>query len=178
MLRTRTYLALIAIPLLALVIACGGSDKKDDSSSSSGSSDTGTSQSSGSGSNSSSGDDRASGDSVSLENCKEYTAFATTAAAAFAPSASGQFKLDKSALDKMVKASPKEIRSDMQTVIGALISYFDVLDKAGLTDPSKLDPAKLQAAQADLEKAAAKLDEKKVQDASERIEAFFEKHCS
>jgi hypothetical protein len=164
--------------LLALLIACGGDDKSSDdggSSSGGGNSSSDNSSNSGGGGNSSSGDDR----EVSLENCKEYTSFASTAAAAFgATSSNGQFKLDKGALDKMVKASPKEIRSDMETVVGALVSYFEVLEKAGLTDPSKIDPAKLQAAQADLEKAAAKLDDKKVQDAGERIEAFFEKNCS
>jgi hypothetical protein len=174
--KTRTLLSLIGVPLLALLIACGGSDK-DSSSSSSGSDNGSSSGQSSSGSSGQSGDDRST-DGVSLENCKEYTNFAVTAASAFgATSSTGQFKLDKSALDKMVKASPKEIRSDMQTVVGALVSYFEVLEKAGLTDPSKLDPAKLQAAQADLEKAAAKMDDKKVQEAADRIEAFFEKNC-
>jgi hypothetical protein len=173
--KTRTLLSLVAIPLLALLIACGG-DKKDDSSSSSDGDSGGSSSSQSSGS---SGDDRASSsDSVSLENCKEYASLETAALAAFGTSSSGQFKFDKGAFDKIVKASPKEIRADMQILVDALVGYFEVLDKAGLTDPSKLDPAKLQAAQADLEKAAAKMEEKKVVDASARVEAYFEKNCS
>jgi hypothetical protein len=178
--RSKALLAIIAAPLLAFVIACGGGDD-DSSSGSSGGSGSGDNSSSSSGA---SGDDRSggsggSGDSISLENCKQYESFATTAAAAFSASGpSGQFKLDKGALDKMVKATPKEIRGDMEVVVGALVAFYEVLEKAGLTDPSKLDPAKLQAAQADLEKAAAKLEDPKIEAAGERIEAFFEKNCS
>jgi hypothetical protein len=176
--RSKALFSLLAVPLIALLlIGCGGDDKdsSSDGGSSSGDSSSSSSGSSGSGGSSSSGDDRA----VSLENCKEYTSFATTAASAMGAGSSGQFKFDKGAFDKMVKASPKEIRADMEVVVGALVSYFEVLEKAGLTgDPSKIDPAKLQAAQADLEKAAAKFEDKKVTEASERIEAFFEKNCS
>ena len=172
--KTRTLLSLVAIPLLALLVACGGGDKDDSSSSG----DDGSSSSSqGSGA---SGDDRASGgdSDVSLENCKEYASLESAASAAFSTTSDGKTKLDKGALDKLVKGSPKEIRSDMQTIVDTIVGFFEVLDKAGLNDPSKLDPAKLQAAQADLEKAAAKMEEKKFLEASERVEAYFTKHCS
>ena len=66
----------------------------------------------------------------------------------------------------------------MQTIVDALVGFFEVLDKSGLNDPSKLDPAKIQAAQADLEKASAKLEDKKFTDASARVEAYFAKQCS
>lgn len=171
--KTRTLLSLIAIPLLALLIACGGGDDKDDSSSS----DSGGDSSSSSGGSGSSGDDSSNDGDISLENCKAYTSMETAAAAAFSTSSDGKSKLDKGALDKLVKASPKEIKSDMQIIVDALVGFFEVLDKSGLTDPSKLDPAKLQAAQADLEKAGAKLEDKKFLDASSRVEAYFQKNC-
>jgi len=170
--KNRALLSLIAIPLIALLVACGGGDKDKSSSDDSGS---GSSSSSGSGS---SNDSSSSDADISLENCKAYTSMEAAAAAAFGTSSDGKSKLDKGALDKLVKASPKEIQSDMKIIVDALVAFFEVLDKSGLTDPSKLDPAKLQAAQADLEKAGAKLEEKKFLDASDRVEAYFQKNCS
>jgi hypothetical protein len=172
---------LVSISLVVLLVACGGK-KKDDSSSSSGNGDSSSSSSQSSGSGAS-GDDRSSSSSssdgdVSLENCKQYASFAAAATSAFAPtSASG--KIDKNALNNMVKASPKEIRSDMQVIVDAFVDYMDTLSKAGvnLNDPSsiaKLDQSKL----AELEKAAAKLDTEKVQKALDKVDAFFTEKCS
>jgi hypothetical protein len=169
----------MAVPLLALLIACGGGDK--DSSSSSGSGDGNTSSS---GSQSGSGDDRASGTSsdgdLSLENCKQYASFAASAAGAFASTSStGAFKIDKNALNDMLKKSPKEIQGDMKIIVDAFVGYVEALDKAGvnLNDPSsfaRLDSAKL----AQVEAAAEKFDDPKIEAASDRVDAFFTKECS
>jgi hypothetical protein len=177
--RSKLLFSLVAVPLLALLIACGG-DKKDDSGSSGNGDSSSSSQSSGSGA---SGDDRSSSSSssdgdVSLENCKQYASFAAAATSAFAPT-SGSGKIDKNALNNMVKASPKEIRSDMQVIVDAFVDYIDTLSKAGvnLNDPSsisKLDASKL----AELEKAAEKLDTEKVQNALDKVDAFFTEKCS
>jgi predicted outer membrane protein len=99
--------------------------------------------------------------------------------AAFSTSSSGQFKLDKDALNKLVKASPNEIKADMQTIVDVLVGYVDALNKLGvnLNDPAsiaKLDASKLQ----ELEKLTTKFDDKKFTDASDRVQAYFEKHCS
>jgi len=175
--KTRILFSLFAIPLVALLVACGGGDKDKSSSSDDGGSDGSSSSSS---SSSGGGDDRASSSdsNASLENCKEYASLEQAATAAFGTTADGKSKLDKGALDKLVKASPKEIQADMKILVDGLVAFFEVLDKSGLTDPTKVDPAKLQAAQADLEKASAKLEDKKFTDASERVEAYFTKHCS
>lgn len=176
----RILLSLIAIPLVALLVACGGGSKDKSSSDDSGSGSSSSSSQDSSGSSGSSGSSSSSSSDadISLENCKEFASMEAAAGAAFGTSNTGATKLDKGALDKMVKASPKEIRADVQTIVDGLVAFFEVMDKAGLNDPSKLDPAKLQAAQADLEKAGAKLEEKKFTDASARVEAYFQKHCS
>jgi len=167
--------ALLLVPLLLLVAACGGD--KNDSNGSSGSSSSGqpASSSGSSGSSSASGND-----SFSLENCKEYALLAASFSGAFGTTSSGGVKIDKNALNELARKSPQEIRADMQVVVGAVISFLDTVEKLGvnLNDPSsfsKLDAAKLQ----ELQKASEKLtDDTKVQQASDRIEQYFQKKCS
>jgi hypothetical protein len=177
---SKLLFSFVAVPLLALLIACGG-DKKDDSGSSgNGDSSSSSSQSSGSGA---SGDDRDSSSSssdtdVSLENCKQYASFAAAATSAFGAS-SGSAKIDKNALNNLVKQSPKEIKSDMQVIVDTFVTYLEALDKIGvnLNDPSsiaKLDQTKLQQMQA----ATEKLDTDKFQNALDKVDAFFTKECS
>jgi hypothetical protein len=174
--------SLVAIPLLVLLVACGGDKKESPSnsdnggSSSSGSSgSTGTSGSTGSGSNT--GSTSSNDGAFSIENCKQYASLAVAGQAAFGTTSN--FKLDQKALDKLVKETPSEIRSDMQVVITAIVDVYTGFEKLGLnlSDPSsfaKLDSAKI----AELEKLTAKFDEKKFTDASEKIEKYFATRCS
>ncbi len=118
------------------------------------------------------------GDAVSLENCTQYASFAAAAASAFTSSTSGTLKLDKNALNNVVKTSPGEIRGDMQVIVDALVTYFEALDKIGvnLSDPAsfaRLDETKLRQ----IEAATAKLDDEKVQKASDKVDAFFTSKC-
>jgi hypothetical protein len=168
----RVSIFVVFVSLLLLLSACGG-DKKSDSNSSSGGSSSSSSQNTGAGGSSNSGDAQ-----VSLENCKEYLTFATAAASAFSPT-TGSLKLDKNALNNLVKTSPKEIKADVEVVIGALVAYFDAVEKLGvnLNDPqsfARLDPAKLQQ----MDAASEKFDDPKVQAAADRVDAFFETKCS
>ena len=176
--RSKLLFSLVAVPLLALLIACGG-DKKDNSGSSGNGDSSSSSQSGGSGA---SGDDRASSSSsdtdVSLENCKQYASFAAAATSAFGAS-SGSAKIDKNALNNLVKQSPKEIKSDMQVIVDTFVTYLEALDKIGvnLNDPSsiaKLDQTKLQQ----MQDATEKLDTDKFQNALDKVDAFFTKECS
>jgi hypothetical protein len=173
--RSRTLLLIFVIPLLILVIACGG-DKKDDAATSTGSAggagSTGTSSSSPS--SNASGEDRA----VSLENCTQYASLAAAATSAFTPSTAGSLKLDKNALNNVVKAAPGEIRGDMQVIVDALVAYIEAIEKIGinLSDPSsfaRLDEAKLQQFQS----ATDKLDDEKVRTASDKVDAYFASKC-
>ncbi|HEX5141541.1 MAG TPA: hypothetical protein VFX19_11395 [Dehalococcoidia bacterium] len=185
--RKKVLYSLLAVPLLFLLVACGGGSKKDNSStssngnaatSSSGSS-ANSSSSSGGSSSSSSGSSSSNDGGVSLENCRQYTNLEKLAQAGFGTPGSTDFKIDKGALDQLVKASPSEIRNDMQLVVSTIEDVFDAIQKLGvnLSDPAsfqKLDPAKLQQ----LETISNKFDDQKFEDASNRIEAYFEKNCS
>ena len=169
MLRSLSVVV-VCLSLVLLISACGG-DKKDESNS--GAPSSSSSQGTGAG-----GSINTSDADVSLENCKEYIAFATTAASAFS-STSGSMKLDKSALNNLVKTSPKEIKADVEIVIGALVAYFDAIEKLGvnLDDAqsfARLDEAKLQQ----MEDASEKFDDPKVEAAADRVDAFFEAKCS
>ena len=176
MFKTPARFALLLAPLLLLLVACGGGDKDDSGSSGSSSNDRPAASSGSSGSSSSASGD----DSFSLENCKEYASLAASFTGAFGTTSSGGVKIDKNALNDLAKKSPQEIRSDMQVVVGAVISFLDTVEKLGvnLNDPAsftKLDAAKLQ----ELQKASEKLtDDVKVQQASDRIEQYFQKKCS
>jgi hypothetical protein len=184
--RKKVLYSVVAVPLLALLVACGGGSKKDSSSSSSNSnpptSSTGSSANSSSssgGSSSSTGSSSSNDGSISLDNCKQYTNLENLAQAGFGSPGSTDFKIDKDALDKLVKASPSEIRNDMQLVVSTIEDVFDSIQKLGvnLNDPAslqKLDAAKLQQ----LETISNKFDDQKFQDASDRIEAYFVKKCS
>jgi hypothetical protein len=169
---------LVSISLVVLLVACGGKKKDDSSSSSGGDSSSSSSQSSGSGSSGSSSSSSSDAD-ISLENCKAYASLETAATSAFGTSSSGQIKVDKDALNKLVKASPNEIKADMQVLVDALVGYVEAVNKLGvnLNDPqaiAKMDPSKLQ----ELQKLSEKFDDKKLTDASDRVEAYFTKHCS
>jgi hypothetical protein len=173
--RGQVIVSLIAIPLLVLLVACGG-DKKDSSSSN----DGGGSSSNSSNSGGSSGGSVSSNDgALSLDNCRQYASFAATAAGASAQAFNPNQKVDKKAFEDMVKASPSEIRSDMQVIADALISWVTELEKVGvnLNDPSsfaRLDPAKLQQ----LENASKKLEDPKVEAAFDKVDKFFTSKCS
>jgi hypothetical protein len=184
--RKKVLYSLLAVPLLFLLVACGGDSQKDNSSNgsnsnaatSSGSSSNSNSSSGGS-SSSSSGSSSSNDGGVSLENCRQYTNLEKLAQAGFGTPGSTDFKIDKGALDQLVKASPSEIRNDMQLVVSTIEGVFDAIQKLGvnLSDPAsfqKLDPAKLQQ----LETSSNKFDDQKFEDASNRIEAYFEKNCS
>jgi hypothetical protein len=184
--RKKVLYSLLAVPLLFLLVACGGDSQKDNSSNgsnsnaatSSGSSSNSNSSSGGS-SSSSSGSSSSNDGGVSLENCRQYTNLEKLAQAGFGTPGSTDFKIDKGALDQLVKASPSEIRNDMQLVVSTIEDVFDAIQKLGvnLSDPAsfqKLDPAKLQQ----LETISNKFDDQKFEDASNRIEAYFEKNCS
>ena len=176
--RSQVIMSLVAVPLLLFLVACGG-DKKDSSSSSNGGGSSSSSSSNSGGGSSNSGGGTTSNDgALSLDNCKQYASFAAAAAGASSQAFNPGQKVDKNAFQNMVKAAPSEIRSDVQIIADALVAYIGEMEKIGvnLNDPasfSKLDPAKLQQ----LENASAKLDEKKVQDAFDRVDKFFTSKC-
>ncbi len=169
--KTRTFLALIAIPLTVLLLACGGGDS-DDSSSSSGSSDGGTAtQSSGSGSSNSNAQ-------PDLGNCAELLGFARSlgVSGAFSGGDFGNFNAE--VFQDLADNAPDEIKSDMRLLANALVGFFEVLDDLSIdfSNPASfasLSPADLQK----LEDASNKIDSAEVQAASEKVGAFFENRC-
>ncbi|HLF70557.1 MAG TPA: hypothetical protein VI759_00185 [Dehalococcoidia bacterium] len=174
MLSKRMLLVALTAPLMLALVACGGSKK---SSTDSGSTPTGADLPAATATSSSNNSD------ASLANCPQYANLAALAAKGFGGTGttSSSSTLDKKALDELVKNSPKEIKSDMQTFVDALISYMSTLDSLGvnLSDPASFaklasDPAKMSQ----LEAAADKMETEKVQKALDRIEAYFEGKCN
>jgi hypothetical protein len=181
LLSKRTFLVLIAVPLLLAVVACGGKSKSSDTSSTPTGNDSAASatQASNSGNGGSSSNNNSSSSDASLANCPQFANFVAAATKGFGGASGSTAKFDKKALDDMVKAAPSAIKADVQVMADGLGSYFDALNKLGvdLNDPqsfSKLDATKLQQ----LQDAVAKLDTQKFTDASNRVEAFFQKNCS
>jgi hypothetical protein len=72
------------------------------------------------------------------------------------------------AFDELVKAAPKEIKADMQTVQDVFTKLAQAVKSAG-NDPSKVFGAILAA--------SAGIDQKKVETAEKNIDAFGKKNC-
>ena len=186
MLKTPTLLSLVAVPLLALLIACGGDDGDSGSDSggsspsatSTGSDSSGSSGSSGSGSSGSgSGSSSSSGD---FEDCPELEKFVGAAAGGFGPGQDiDDVEINGELFQNMARSAPSEIRSDMQVLADAMGKLFDKLDDLDVdfSNPASfaaLTPAQLE----ELDELSAELDTPRVNQAVEKIEAYFERVCS
>lgn len=191
MIGKRSFLIVLAAPLLlSLVIACGGGSKKSDSNSGDSSSQSSSqgsgddrSSGSGSGSGSSSGSSSSNSD-FDVKNCPQYSNLANIAEKAFGSSATGtgtSTKIDTKYFDDLVKNSPKEIKGDMQVFVDAMKGYIDALNKVGvdINDPNSFSKiANDQAKLAQLQTALTKLDDPKFETATNNISAYFQKKCS
>ena len=174
--RSQVLVSLIAIPLLVLLVACGG-DKKDSPSGNDGGGSNPSSSSNADG-GSSTGSLSSNDGALSLDNCKQYQQLDAAATAAFS-SAFSSLKVDEKALNDLVKASPSEIRGDMTLVVGTIVEFFQGVEKLGVNINNPASFATMDAAKlAEFEKLGAKFDDQKFTEASERIEKYYIDKCS
>jgi hypothetical protein len=198
--KTRTLLAIVLIPLLAFLVACGGGDDDDSDSSNgngqpaatapSGGSDSGSSGSSGSGSSGSSSqpddsDDDEPSDEEILANCPElmgvYNAFASGGLFGAGSAGNADFDLEAaaSAWQEAADNAPGEIQADMQVFADAISGFVSILAEldVDLSNPatfatlSEEDLSKLEAASESFGAA-------EVEQAANNLEAYFTEKCS
>ncbi len=77
------------------------------------------------------------------------------------------------ALEAFAAAAPEEIRDDVEVFVQAYERFIQELEAAGIEPGQVPTPEQLAA----LERAAKILDDPKVQAASDRISAWFEREC-
>lgn len=122
-------------------------------------------------------------DDMSPANCPELAQWAmesvSATQAAFAGGGPAGLDFTAEYFQEFADRAPAEIRDDMQIFADAFQAFFTELDNLGIdfTDPEQFttltedDIEKLEA-------ATAELDSEAVEQALNRIEAFFERECS
>jgi hypothetical protein len=127
-------------------------------------------------------DDTADG-SLSAADLKGLPAKCIAAASAMASAMTGAFTgTDLAAsvkqLEAVAKASPKEIQSDLALITAAYAGVSKILKEAGY-DPKKppTTPAEQAKVTAALEEAGKLFDNEKLNDASDRVETWFDTEC-
>jgi len=125
------------------------------------------------------------GDTFSPAKCPELLAWAADSVAAtqaaFTGGGANAFGAEFTAdyFQEFADRAPDEIRADMQTFADAYSAFFTATDELGIdfSDPSNL--ATLDAGQVEqLEAAAGLMDTPEVSQASDNIQAYFERECS
>jgi hypothetical protein len=192
--KTRTLLALVLLPLLVFLVACGGDDDDGgnasndqpaatDSSSSSDSSNADTSSSDSTDSTDDSSNDSAddvSGEEI-LANCPEllgmYNAFA---GGAFASPGSGEFDLENAAQvwQNAADNAPGEIKADMQVMADAFTNVYTALNDIGVDFSNPASFASLDAnQQAQLAAAFESFNTAEIEQAANNLDAWFNENC-
>ncbi len=160
--RSLSLVAMSAVLFAGGLAACG-----DDSTSSSGG-----------GSTSAANDFVAAVNAIGKGDCSKASTFAETVDN-LDPMTSGSMFTDLAkAFEQLGSSGPSEVKADFATVGKGLAQFAKVFEGLDLSDPEEFtktltDPAKA----AEMEKALASMDEKAMEEASNRIEAWIEKKC-
>jgi hypothetical protein len=194
--RTRTLLAIVLLPILVFLVACGGddddsgsssSDQPSASSSSGGSTSSSSDSSSGSSSSSSSSSESSSSDPSGeeiLANCPELLGmFGAFSAGAFANPGAGNVGDDLETLADVLQNAadnaPSEIKDDMQVVANTFATFYSKLDDLGVDFSNPASFASLSASQqAEFQAAMESLDTAEFEQASNNLTAYFDENCS
>lgn len=195
--RTRTLLALVLLPLLVFLVACGGDDDdggnggdsqpaasdSSGSSGSSGSSDSSSSNSDSSGDASDDNDGDADGAEI-LANCPELLGmFGAFSSGAFANPGAGSNLNDDlenvaAVWQNAAANAPDEIKADMQVMADAFVRFFDGLNDLGVDFSNPATFAALDAnQQAELQALLETFDDPALEQASNNLDAWFSENC-
>lgn len=191
--RTRTLLALVIIPLLVFLVACGGDDDGDSGSNGGDQPAAGASDSGGNGGGDASDDssdgesagDDANGDADAaqvLANCPElvdmFGAFSTGAFANPGADVEADLETVAQVFQNAADNAPSEIQADMQVIATAFTDFYAAIEEIGVdfSDPSTF--ATLNASQqAQLQAVLESFDSAEVQQASDNLNTWFTENC-
>jgi hypothetical protein len=164
---TRTWLIRIVAPLVVgamLLGACGGDDGT--TSAADGTTDTATD-----------GGDDGAGIFDAAECAEAVTAWSSAAAAGVAMGqGAGDMGSSVEQLQAFAASAPEEIRADLTTVYEAYAAFVAALEGSGYDPTSGAIPTEEQIAA--IEEASQSLDDAGVQEASDRVSAWFDANCS
>ncbi len=162
--RSLSLVVLSAVVFTGGLAACG-----DDSNSSSGA---------GGGSTSMANDFVSAVNAIGKGDCSKASTFAETVDNLDPMTSGSTFKDLAKAFEQLGSSGPSEVKADFATVGKGLAQFAKVFEGLDLSDPEQFtktltDPAKA----AEMEKVMAAMDEKAMDEASDRIGAWIEKKC-
>jgi len=184
--RTRTLLALVLLPLLVFLVACGGGEDDGDNGNGGSQPTSGDSNSSGSsgstGSSGSSGDSSGGGGGSPNSDCLEFLGFGSSFASAFggasSGSAGGDFEDTINYFQTLAANAPSEIQGQMVVLAEAFADYFAAIEDLGIDLSNPATFASLNASQlAQFEAAAESFGSPEVEEAGDDVQAWIDANC-
>ena len=177
--RGARVASIVLVGALALT-GCGGDgdDEAADATTTTVEEDSGSEGGSGGGSEDEGSGSGAGSGAITSERCAEAVQAMSAAASAVPQSLTGEagdFDESLDQLEAFADAAPDEIRDDMQVIAEAYARVAEALEDAGI-DPDSGEPPSPERI-AELQEIAEELDDEELQEASERVNTWFEEEC-